>query len=363
LARLIFCVTNNLIYDQRMARTCSALTEAGHQVLLVGRNYPSWPLPKERVYRQHRLRLLFSKGILFYAEYQVRLLVFLLFKKADVVVSIDLDTIIPVYYAARFKGWKMAFDAHEYFTGQQEITSRPGVFRVWKWIEKKFLPKFRSGYTVSEGISALFKQEYGLGYPVIRNVPHFKAYKPHAFKSNPVVIYRGAVNEARGLKALAEAMKTIPATLLVYGDGNYMAEFQKIIAENNLAGKVVIKGAVLPEELDEATEVADIGLNLVENSGENQYYSLANKFFDMMMHGLPQVTMDYPEYRAVNNRYEVAVLIRDCNPESIASGIRRLMTDKELYDRLAQNCASAAKVYNWEAEKMKLISFYGQFIE
>lgn len=331
-------------------------------MLLVGRKTAGSPALDPKPYRQHRMRLFFSKGKLFYAEYQIRLFFFLLKSKTDAVIANDLDTIIPVYFSAKIKGWKIAMDAHEYFTGQKEVVSRPGIFRFWKWVERKFLPKFQSGYTVSDGIARLFREEYKLNYEVIRNVPTFSLHQPHVFKDNPVIIYRGAVNEGRGLKELAETMKNLPAKLNIYGDGNFMNPLQKLISENNLAGKMVIKGAVLPADLDVATELSDIGLNLVENNGLNQYYSLANKFFDMIMHGLPQVTMDFPEYRAINNQFEVAVLIPHCTPDAIEHGIQKLMQDPELYTRLANNCKQASKVFNWEFEKIKLKSFYERFL-
>lgn len=362
MARIILCVTNSLHFDQRLARICTTLAGTGHEVLLVGRkNAGSQPL-KPKPYRQHRMRLIFSKGKWFYAEYQLRLFFFLLTQKADAVIANDLDTIIPVYYSSRIKGWKIAIDAHEYFTGQIEVVSRPGVFRFWKWVERKFLPKYRSGYTVSDGIARLFKEEYNLNYEVIRNVPKYKLHQPHKFCNNPLLIYRGAVNEGRGLKELAEAMKNLPLTLNIYGDGNFMLQLQKRISENNMAGRMVINGAVLPEDLDMATETSDIGLNLVENNGKNQFHSLANKFFDMIMHGLPQVTMDFPEYRAINKQFEVAVLIAECTPEAIELGVRKLMQNQELYTRLSNNCIRAAKVLNWETEQIKLISFYERFL-
>lgn len=362
MARLIFCVTNDLNYDQRMARICGTLSEFGHDVLLVGREMPGSAPLLCKPYRQHRLNLLFSKGKGFYVEYQLRLFLFLLGKKADAVMAIDLDTIIPVYHAASLKGWKKAMDAHEYFTGQKEVCSRKAVYRIWKWIERKYLPKFRSGYTVSSGIAGLFREEYGLQYEVIRNLPLYTKY-PLGTPSQPaIIIYRGAVNEARGLAELAKAMENIPARLYVYGTGNFMEAFQKIVADNNLTEKVVIKGAVFPEDLERATAYADIGVNLVENIGKNQYYSLANKFFDLVMHGIPQVTMDYPEYRAINDQFEVAVLIKECNALQIREAILSLINDLELYNRLANNCKRAAKVFNWDQEKMKLIQFYQKLL-
>src|ERR1700743_209233 len=77
----VFCtVTNDLNYDQRMIRICTSLAGAGFSVVLVGReSRGSLPLAA-RPYGQHRLKMWWGRGKLFYAEYQIRLLFFLLFR-------------------------------------------------------------------------------------------------------------------------------------------------------------------------------------------------------------------------------------------------------------------------------------------
>ena len=153
-------------------------------------------------------------------------------------------------------------------------------------------------------------------------------------------------------------MKNIDATLHIYGDGNFMEPVKELIIANNLTAKVLLKGKVLPEQLDAVTQGAHIGLNLVENTGLNQYYSLANKFFDYIHNGLPQVTMNFPEYKAVNDEFEVAVLIDDLKEETIATAINRLLNDESTYNRLQQNCLKAREELNWQNEEKKLIAFY-----
>ena len=77
--RLILAVTNDLTYDQRMQRICSTLAAAGYDVTMVGRRLShSRPLA-QRGFRQKRLRCLINKGVLFYAEYNIRLFFYLLF--------------------------------------------------------------------------------------------------------------------------------------------------------------------------------------------------------------------------------------------------------------------------------------------
>ena len=72
-----------------------------------------------------------------------------------------------------------------------------------------------------------------------------------------------------------------------------------------LAKKVIFKGYVKPKELPKITAKASIGLNLLENKSLNYYYSLANKAFDYIQAEIPAIHMDFPEYRQLNQTYEV----------------------------------------------------------
>ncbi len=358
LKRIVFTVTNELNYDQRMIRICSSLTQAGYTVTLIGKKTKiSSPLAKKE-YRQKRLFTIFNKGFGFYAGYNIRLFFYLLFKKADLICCIDLDTILPVWLAGKLKSTKLVYDAHEYFSQQKEIISRPRIHSVWKWIEKTFVPEFKNGYTVSHSIAAQFKTIYGVDYEVIRNLPMLKPLSPHLQQKEKIILYQGAVNEARGLEFLIPAMKGIDAKLVIYGDGNFIEETKSLIEANNLQDKVFLKGMVLPEKLDEITQKAFIGINFVENIGLNQYYSLANKFFDHIQNGLPQVSMNYPEYKKINDEFTVALLIDDLHPDTIINAINKLLNDHELYNHLQQNCLKARQILNWQNEEKKLIAFY-----
>src|SRR5687768_9258009 len=101
---LVFTVTTDLSFDQRMQRICSSLSGNGYTVTLIGRQKKdSKPLPSGSYY-QKRIRCLFETGFLFYAEYQIRLFFFLLSKKMDGVCAIDLDTIMPCLLTSYIKG-------------------------------------------------------------------------------------------------------------------------------------------------------------------------------------------------------------------------------------------------------------------
>ena len=355
--KLVFTVTNDLSYDQRMQRICSTLAEAGYDVLLVGRKLKtSLPLSKTN-YRQQRLKCWFSKGKLFYSEFNIRLFFFLLFKKMDCICAIDLDTILPCYYISKLNGVNRVYDAHEYFSQLDEVISRPKIYRFWKKIEKRMIPKFKNGYTVCDSLAEEFKKNYNANYKVVRNVPLLIESNEQA-RSEDIILYQGAVNKGRGLEKLALSMKNVNAKLWICGNGNFMDEMRSVVQANELSGKVIFFGMLLPEELKKRTAQAYIAVNPFEGKGLNQYLSLSNKFFDYIHAGIPQVTMNYPEYKKINNQFKIAELIDDLDPETIAKAINKLVTNKELYLLLKQNCLAAKQELNWQKEKDKLLDFY-----
>ena len=355
--RIYFTVTNDLTYDQRMHRICSSLAENGYAVTLVGRKLASsLPLVKKN-FAQKRIRCWFNKTKWFYAEYNIRLFFFLLFKKMDAICAIDLDTILPCLRISKWKKIPRIYDAHELFTELKEVITRPGIQRAWTGIEKKAVPQFKWGYTVSESIAEVFKRRYKVDYKTIRNVPALQPLND-SVQSERFILYQGAVNEARGLEYLIPAMQWVNSKLVICGDGNFMEQLKTLISDYQLDDKVQLTGMLSPEKLMEISQKAFIGVAVPEKEGLNQYLALPNKLFDYIHAGLPQVTVNYPEYEKINSQFEVAVLLDDISPKRIAEALNNLLTDDVLYQKLKTNCLKARDVLNWQQEEKKLISFY-----
>jgi glycosyltransferase involved in cell wall biosynthesis len=98
---------------------------------------------------------------------------------------------------------------------------------------------------------------------------------------------------------------------------------------------------------------------LLENIGLSYYYSLANKFFDYVHAGIPQVLIDFPEYRALNNQFDVAELVADLHPATLAAALNRLLRDEPArYQHLAANCRRARLQLSWQHEEQGLLKLY-----
>jgi len=364
LQKIAFSVTNDISYDQRMQRICNSLSKQGYAVTLIGRKLTSSkPLPQFN-FNTQRLNCWFNNGLLFYAEYNIKLFFYLLFHNFHCYCAIDLDTIIPNYFASAIKRKKRVYDAHELFSEQKEIVTRPIIHFVWITIEKLFVPLYKNGYTVNNFIKEELKRRYGVEYEIIRNIPIKKNYLPKEnYQQEKFIIYQGAVNEGRSFETLIPAMKYVDCTLLICGEGNFFEQTKQLIYQYNVQNKVELKGYVNPIELNQLTPTALFGLTLFERTGLNQYYSLSNRFFDYIMAGIPQICVGYPEYKLINDEYNIALLINDVDETTLVQSINLLLNDKELYTQLQQNCLKARESLHWENEEKKLIFFWNNYFK
>ena len=75
--KIIISTTNDISTDNRVNKVALLLLDLGYEVLWVGRQLDD-STKLQREYKTHRLKLFFTKGALFYAEYNLRLIFFLL---------------------------------------------------------------------------------------------------------------------------------------------------------------------------------------------------------------------------------------------------------------------------------------------
>lgn len=362
--RIIFTVTNDLTYDQRMIRICSSLAGAGYEVLLVGRKKKNSIPLKDQPFKQKRLFCYAQKGKLFYVEYNIRLFFFLLFSRAKILCAIDLDTILPCFGVAKIKDIPLVYDAHEYFTEVPEVVDRFWVKKIWSWVAELTIPNLRYAYTVGEGLAKIFSKKYKIPFEVIRNVPFAQTERKEKLVSHKkVILYQGVLNEGRGLEQAIEVMQYLEgAELWLAGEGDLSEELRALTDEFNLNHKVHFLGYIRPEELRKITPQAYIGLNLLENKGLSYYFSLANKAFDYIQAEVPSIQMSFPEYVALNEAHDIFVLVDDLTIASLRQAMQQLLSNANLHARLKENCYTAAQELTWEKEAQKLIAFYKRII-
>jgi glycosyltransferase involved in cell wall biosynthesis len=377
----IVSVTNDLTTDQRVNRTCLALVKSGYQVLLVGRRLRNSVTLTPRPYQMHRMRLLFEKGPLFYAEYNISLFFFLLLHKYDLVVSNDLDTLPANFLANRIKFKWFAFqnkkekgkssasvvrhlhDCHEYFRGMPELTGRKKVLKVWKWIEDRIFPKLTHVVAVNQSVADLYTKEYGNIIVVIRNMPFRKPLtgghhreQLHIAGDQRIILYQGAVNVDRGLEEAVLAMRYMKtqAVLIIAGIGDIYKELKKLALKNNLEQKVIFLGQVPFQELHAYTRMADMGISIEKDVSINYHYCLPNKFLDYIQAGVPVLVSAFPEMKAIVDHYHIGEYLDSHDPMIIADQFDSMLNDEKKMAMYKSNLIKAAEELCWETEEAAL---------
>jgi glycosyltransferase involved in cell wall biosynthesis len=315
--------------------------------------------------------MIFKRGFLFYASFNVRLFGFLLLNKYDLLVSNDLDTLLPSYLVSNLKHIPLVYDSHEYFTGVPEIQDRPIVRWVWKRIEKYIFPRLKHVMTVSDSIANQYKSEYGLTPLTVRNcsikTEQIIPFSREELEINPdhlLLILQGTgINIDRGGEELIEAVSlTDKVTLLVIGSGNQFEFLIKKVSQMGLTRQIKFIKKLAWKELMRYTRSADAGLSLDKNSNMNYNFSLPNKIFDYLSAGIPVIATDIPEIAKIVNRYNCGILISEPTPERIGRAIIKLRDEKDLLAGLKHNAVIASETLNWENESLKVEELYRSII-
>jgi glycosyltransferase involved in cell wall biosynthesis len=365
--RVIVSVTNDLYTDQRVHKVCSYLHDNGYNVLLVGRRLPNSKRIDDRQYSTHRMKLIFKKGALFYAFFNLRLFLFLLFKRCDILLSNDLDTLLANRIASQIKRNKLVYDSHELFTEVPELTARPKVKKVWLFIEKRIFPKLKHVYTVNDSIAKIYEERYGINVGVIRNVS--RKWEPKTLKTKVelsipedkrmIILQGSGINIDRGGEEAVESMQWVSnAVLYIVGGGDVIEHLKELVTTNDLLKKVVFIDRVPYEDMMNYTYHADLGLTLDKDTNPNYRFSLPNKVFDYIHTGTPVLSSDLVEIRKVIEQHNVGVILKEYSSKSVASEINKLFEEPEALKQMKDNCISASKEECWENEREKLSQYF-----
>jgi len=362
LNRIIISVTNDLATDQRVIKTCDCFNELGYEILLIGRKLKNSP-ELSYAFKTIRFKLLFNRGFLFYAEYNVRLFVELLFRKKTILYANDLDTLLPNYLVSLFSSSKLIYDSHEYFTEVPELIARPRVRAFWIKIEKYLFPKLKNVITVNYKIAEIYRHKYKVPITVIRNIPRPFIVKENDSiisldKEHKFIIYQGSLNLGRGLELMIDSMRYARSyKLLIVGDGDISNKLKNQVERLHLQNQVVFLGRILPDKLKTITRQAELGLSLEEDLGLNYRYCLPNKVFDYIYAGIPILVSDLPVLKELLAENNIGKCLLDRSPEALAAQIENMILNKH---KFSNGIEKAKAKYNWNNEQKTLVNFINE---
>lgn len=376
---IIVTVISDLVTDYRVHKICQTLHHEGYRVLLIGSCRKNSIILKERDYQTHRIKLAFHRSALFYAEFNIRLFLWLLKHKADIYLGNDLDVMPATQLSALIHKKPLVYDSHEYFLGMAGMDQKPVRRLIWKAIEKMIFHRVKYAYTVSDSVRNLYRRDYDKKLTVVRNLPfrenNHQVLTPEekdwialADQKIPackrILILQGAgLNAHRGVEELVYSMLFLDEArfhLLIVGGGDIFPRLEKIVRQNNLEGKITLIPKVPFTVLDHFTRQAHLGLSIDKPSVINHRYSLPNKLFEYLHAGVPVLASRLVEQERIINHYHVGTFIEDHHPEHIAQKIREIFENPGLWEQWKENTKLVRDELNWENERKIIIDIFKQ---
>lgn len=297
--------------------------------------------------------------------------------KLTALICIDYPTLkLGVLLKEKQPSLKLIYDSHEiYVETINQFFPRKGWKKVYgipliainQWIhdraERKMVQKVDHCITVCSSLSTYFKTKWSKSSAVLRNCPslsHIPLNQTNEItrqsiglsESAHVLVYQGDINPGRGLFQLLEVMKQLPSHfhLLLLGDGMLLQELKEFVTVNEMSN-VSFLGRVPYTELLAYSCLADLGISFIEPINASKRYSLPNKLFEYMAVGLPIVSNDLPEPRALFEQYNCGVTVDLQNLSAVRDKIVALLSDTALMAELSQNGVEAIQQrLNWEKE-------------
>ncbi len=354
--KVILAVSSDVFHDQRVCKIAKSLQDFSFEVVVIGRKMGECHIKMS--FMVHLISTLFNKNTLFYLEYNFRLFWRILKHKPNLIVANDADTLVACTLAHWILRVPFLYDAHEIFTEVPELANKKIKKFLWSVVEKIGIWASSDRYTVNASLAGYLQQKYNASFKVVQNVPYLDNSYQKIETKRLFLLYQGALNEGRGLELLLQCIPKLNIPLKIAGKGPLETKLKELSKQLLIEDKVHFLGNVLPHDLSDLSKKAIIGFNLLEANSLNYYYSLANKFFDYMHAQTPQISMNFIEYKRINNLYKVALLIDDLNKQNLLMLINKLLTQKDLYENIQKQTIEAKQVYCWQNEEKILYEIY-----
>lgn len=169
-----------------------------------------------------------------------------------------------------------------------------------------------------------------------------------------IVLYTGHLYDWKGTRALAEASRFLPGDSEIYFVGGTVEDIKKFRAQNTKY-RIQIVGHRPHQEIPYWLKAADV-LVLPNSAKEDisRLWTSPMKMFEYMASGRPIVASNLPSLSEILNASN-AVLVEPDNPEKLAQGIRKILDDSQLAQRISEKALKDVQNYSWQERAEKIL--------
>ena len=374
--KITMIVHREVTYDTRVQREARALVDAGHRVTVVqlgaaspstrsgGYGFALVAVTPAAALKEHiplkAYRLLYGLSVIRAA----------LRTRPDVVHAHDVAMLAPAYAISRLTRARLVYDTHELAVGV------PYRSRGWpilvRTVERLLVRRCDAIVTVSAGIARRLADIYGLDrLPIVlKNVPEEANEEAKAIDIRielgigdaPLILHQGAAAPNRGCEALIEAIRHVSGAHLLFlggGGASYLAQLRALASRQGVSASVHFLPSVAPGDLLAHTRQADVGASLLEDNCENHRLALPNKVFEYVAAGIPVVSTDLPELRALIDRHGIGWTAPSGDIEALAAVLSEAVAHRSAPE-LQMRLRRAAVEFSWPRERQHLIELYSR---
>jgi glycosyltransferase involved in cell wall biosynthesis len=284
----------------------------------------------------------------------------LLFSKADIIYSRDEFSLFLLSFFKK----NLVFELHTFTESK----------KLYKMILFKFLfRRVKKIVVITKGLQGLLENQLGVSQDKIVvsadavDLKQFVISKTRKECRDQlglpldknIILYTGHLFGWKGVNRLVESSSYLADNdliVIVGGMEHDQKKLNKFISEKNLRN-ILIVGYKPPKDIPVYLKAADI--LVLPNSGKNkisEHYTSPMKMFEYMAANKPIVASDIPSIKEVLNS-DNAVLVAPDDSSALADGIKNILSNEELAEKVSQNAYTTVQDYTWDKRAKKVLNF------
>ncbi|KAA9152724.1 glycosyltransferase family 4 protein [Microbacterium lushaniae] len=262
-------------------------------------------------------------------------------RRFDIIIANDVEA-VPVAVTLKPRHGVLA-DLHEYSPRLHDDNELwfQRITPWFEWVVRRYVTKARAWTTVSQGLAAEYRKNFGFTAELVSNATPYHPLTPTPVSKPLRLVHSGAGLTNRQLHLMAEAVATAAndVTLDFYLTANHPAYVEELRAYAATTERVRVLDPVPYADLVRTLNDYDVGLFLLPPITFNYRHALPNKLFDFIQARLGVVVGPSPEMAAYVRDHRLGEVADDFTVDALRAAIERLTPES-----VAQSKANSASI-------------------